>query len=113
MPRQRTKLRIAAKRRYVPTGDIKTEKRPPIEETVVRRLYPGELAQSALTGSIWAVGSEAKTSSGLRASSGPKQADIEVREARRRCYANTRTKNDNADPDNVPIERPLKFVAPR
>ena len=38
----------------------------PIEETVVRRFYPGKLAQSNLTGSIWAVGSEAKTSSGLR-----------------------------------------------
>ena len=25
----------------VPTGDIGKEKRPPIEETVVRRLYPG------------------------------------------------------------------------
>jgi hypothetical protein len=26
---------------FVPTGDIGKEKRPPIEETVVRRLYPG------------------------------------------------------------------------
>ena len=26
---------------YLPTGDIGKEKRPPIEETVVRRLYPG------------------------------------------------------------------------